>query len=130
MICKVILDQMKEKLLNCDKNLKQGDVGLMMDLVKILKEVLSSEEYKGSSFEYHDRIFTWDQLLFVKNFFKENPQIFFESPDYGYRLISFMGARDFECYIVYITHRPTWKTVTGFIEYDPLFCESYNSLCL
>jgi hypothetical protein len=28
---------------------------------------------------------------------------------------------------VYITHRPTWKTVTGFIEYDPLFCESYNS---
>jgi hypothetical protein len=127
MICKIILEQMEEKLGKFEQKIKHKDVGLMMDLVKILDDVLSSDEYKGSSFEYYDRIFTWDQLLFVKNFFKQNPQIFHESPKYGYTLISFMGAKDFECYLVYITHRPTWKTVTGFIEYDPLFCESYNS---
>jgi len=44
---------------------KQRDIRLIMNLVNIINEVLSLDEYKGSSFEYYDRIFTWDQHTVV-----------------------------------------------------------------
>ncbi len=110
--------------------LKPDDCGLMMDLVIIMKYIFTAQKYENASFEFCNRIFTWDQLVFVNEYVKRNPTSFIDPPTFKYDLV-LLDGKEYECYKVTITEHPSFTTANGHKELYGLYamgCRCFESL--